>query len=85
MVNKQDGEPWPVGRSAHAACCLGYGSKCPCVLIVSGVDKDDKTLKDAWLFEVSTRRWTEVSYVYVAKYNTMNKRFGNHYTWQNSS
>lgn len=61
MINKEDGHPWPVGRSAHAACCLGYGSKHPCVLIIGGVDKDDKTLKDAWLFKLSTRCWTEVS------------------------
>ena len=56
----QEGDPWPVGRSAHADCCLGYG-KHPHLLVTGGVDNDDKTLRDAWLFDVTNRRWKEVS------------------------
>ena len=41
------GEPWPVGREGHAACCLDFGSKHPCLLVIGGIDKDGVTLKDA--------------------------------------
>ena len=54
-------EPWPVGRALHAACCLGFGSKHPHLLVTGGVDNDHKTLRDAWLFDVTNRRWKEVS------------------------
>ena len=54
-------EPWPVGTSYHAACCLGFGSQHPHLLVTGGQDNDDKTLRDAWLFDVTNRRWKEVS------------------------
>ena len=60
-LERQEREPWPVGRSAHAACCLGFGSQHPHLLVTGGVDNDDKTLRDAWLFDVTNRRWKEVS------------------------
>ena len=56
----QEGEPWLVGRSYHAACCLGFGSKHSNLLVTGGRGNDGKTLKDAWLFDVSRRRWKEV-------------------------
>ena len=60
-LERQEREPWPVGRSYHAACCLGFGSQHPHLLVTGGVDNDDKTLRDAWLFDVTNRRWKEVS------------------------
>ena len=65
LAERQEGEPWPVGRSGHAACCLGFGSKHPHLLVTGGVDNDDKTLRDAWLFDVTNRKWKEVSEVNV--------------------
>ena len=60
-LERQEREPWPVGRSDHAACCLGFGSQHPHLLVTGGLDNDDKTLRDAWLFDVTNRRWKEVS------------------------
>ena len=60
-LEREEGEPWPIGRSFHAACCLGFGSKHPHLLVTGGVDNDDKTLGDAWLFDVNNRKWKEVS------------------------
>ena len=60
-LERQEGEPWPVGRSLHAACCLGFGSQHPHLLVTGGVDNDNKTLGDAWLFDVNNRKWKEVS------------------------
>ena len=60
-LERQEREPWPVGRSDHAACCLGFGSQHPHLLVTGGRDNKDKTLRDAWLFDVTNRRWKEVS------------------------
>ena len=59
-LERQEREPWPIGRSVHAACCLGFGSQHPHLLVTGGVDNDGKTLRDAWLFDVTNRRWKEV-------------------------
>ena len=59
------GEPWPVGRSRHAACCLNYGEDHPKLLVFGGVDNADKTLRDMWVFDVDTGQWTEVRVVPV--------------------
>ena len=57
----QEGEPWPIGRAGHAACCLGFGSDHPFLLVTGGFDNDDNMLRDAWIFDMSNRRWKEVS------------------------
>ena len=62
-LEKREGEPWPVGRAAHAACCFGFGTKNPHLLVTGGLDNEDKTLKDVWLFDVTNRRWKEVNQV----------------------
>ena len=51
---------WPVRRYGHAACCLGFSSEHPQLLISGGIGDDGETLKDCWLFDVSSRRWKEV-------------------------
>ena len=68
LAERQEGEPWPVGRSGHAACCLGFGSKHLHLLVTGGIDNHGKTLRDAWLFDVTNRRWEEVSRVQVLSY-----------------
>ena len=47
-------------RDLHAACCLNFGDVHPQLLITGGVDKKGKTLSDAWLLDINTRRWREV-------------------------
>ena len=54
------GEPWPVGRDAHVACCLGYVGGHIHLLVTGGRGGDGKTLKDSWLFSLSLKKWKEV-------------------------
>ncbi|XP_064393442.1 uncharacterized protein LOC135340942 isoform X2 [Halichondria panicea] len=53
------GEPWPVGRSSHASCCLNYGQDHPQLLVYGGLG--NKTLGDMWILDVDTGKWTEVT------------------------
>ncbi len=56
-----DGEPWPVGRAYHAACCIHYGEDHPQLLVHGGRDDSGTVLKDMWVLDVHTGKWTEVS------------------------
>ena len=56
-----EGGPVPVGRSFHATCCINVGDDHPLLLVTGGLDKDNQVLKDAWLLDVVSRRWKEVS------------------------
>ncbi len=56
------GEPWPVGRALHAACCLNYGQDHPQLLVYGGRDNDKKTLGDMWILDIDTDKWTEVEF-----------------------
>ena len=58
---RKAGDLWPIERSSHAACCLGFGSKYPHLLVSGGVEK---TMKDAWLFDVASGRWKQVKLYY---------------------
>ncbi len=55
------GEPWPVERSYHAACCLNYGQDHPQLLVHGGLDDGINTLGDVWILSVATGKWSEVS------------------------
>ena len=68
-LEREEGEPWPSGRSFHAACCLGFGSQHPHLLVTGGLDNDNKNLGDAWLFDMTKRKWKEVSGVWYHHYN----------------
>ena len=57
------GEPWPVGRAVHAACCLNYGQDHPQLLVYGGVDNGFKTVGDLWILDVDSVQWTAVSLV----------------------
>ena len=59
-LEKPEGAPWPVERTRHAACCLNYADHKPKLLVTGGLDKNLKTLSDAWLLDINTRRWREV-------------------------
>ena len=64
-LERQEREPWPVERAGNAACCLGFGSQHPHLLVTGGLGNDDKTLRDAWLFDVTNRSWKEVSLMHT--------------------
>ena len=64
-LERPEGDPWPVVRQAHAACCLNYDDHHPQLLVTGGLDKNYKTLSDAWLLDINTRRWREVREVEV--------------------
>ena len=49
-------------RSAHAACCLGYGGDHIHLLITGGLGRDNKALNDVWLFSLSLKKWREVRF-----------------------
>ena len=59
-MEPREGEPWPVERWSHAACCLGYAGDHIHLLVTGGLGSDDKPLKDVWLFDVSLKKWKEV-------------------------
>ncbi len=54
------GEPWPVCRRYHAACCLNYGQDHPQLLVYGGVGEGAKTLRDMWILDTDTSKFTEV-------------------------
>ncbi len=58
-----EGEPWPVERSYHAACCLNYGQDHPQLLVHGGWDIDIKILGDMLILDINTGKWAEVSLV----------------------
>ena len=60
-LEKPEGAPWPVERTAHAACCLNYGEENPQMLVTGGLDKNGTTLQDVWILDVKSRRWRKVS------------------------
>lgn len=62
------GVPSPVGRSAHAACCLNYGEDHPQLLVSGGVvfnSHQHDTLSDLWLLDLDSAKWKEVSVWYL--------------------
>ncbi|XP_064387422.1 uncharacterized protein LOC135335784 [Halichondria panicea] len=58
-VEPVQGEPWPVERSVHAACCLNYGKDQPQLLIHGGLGKGNKVLGDMWILDVDAGKWTK--------------------------
>ena len=64
-LERPEGTPCPVERAGHAACCLNYGEEYPQLLVTGGVDKNDTTLQDAWILDVKSGRWREVSDVHM--------------------
>ncbi|XP_064393126.1 uncharacterized protein LOC135340711 isoform X2 [Halichondria panicea] len=60
-VKPVQGEPWPVERSAHAACCLNYGQDHPQLLVYGGRGKSRDTLEDMWMLDVDIGKWTAVT------------------------
>ena len=64
-MEPREGEPWPVGRHTHAACCLGYAGDHIHLLVTGGVDRNMKVLRDIWLFNLSLKKWKEVRFISI--------------------
>ena len=56
-LEKPGGAPWPAKRDSHAACCLNHRE----LLVTGGVGDSGSPLSDAWILDVNSRRWDEVS------------------------
>ena len=54
------GDPWPVERAYHAACCLNYGDSHPQLMVHGGLGAGNKVLGDIWILDIDTGKWTEV-------------------------
>ena len=52
---------YPVERSLHAAVCLAYGGDHPQLLVTGGCTDAHKALRDAWMLDVQSGKWREVS------------------------
>ena len=52
-------------RSAHKAYRLGYAGNHIHLLVTAGRGRDDKALRDIWLFNLSLKKWKEVSLIYT--------------------
>lgn len=76
---QRSGGPLPQERAYHAACCLGYGSEHPCILVTGGWANNGETLKDAWIYDFTSNCWVEViiNTVYCSYHIVGN--FGKHY------
>ena len=59
-MDHYQGEPCPVGRSFHAAVCLGYNEEHCQLLVTGGKDNDKRILSDLWILDIQSRRWREV-------------------------
>ena len=56
------GEPSPTPRDSHIAVCINYGEERPQLFVFGGRD-DVRTLKDGWILDVQSWKWSEVSEV----------------------
>ena len=54
------GDQWPEARAVHSACTLNYGEEHSTVLVSGGVGKGNKVLRDMWILDVDSFKWTEV-------------------------
>ena len=54
------GVPQPVERQNHGACCLNYGEDHPKLLISGGLNEYGDVLRDMWILDVNSGKWTEV-------------------------
>ena len=58
------GETSPMPRDSHTAVCLNYGEEQPQLFVFGGVDDIlSQTLKDGWILDVQSWKWSEVSEV----------------------
>ena len=60
-IEAKQGELWPVVTiGQHAACCLGFNTEHPQLLVTGGRSNGDTPIEGTWCFDVAKKRWTEV-------------------------
>uniref|UniRef100_A0A1X7UDA8 Uncharacterized protein n=1 Tax=Amphimedon queenslandica TaxID=400682 RepID=A0A1X7UDA8_AMPQE len=64
-------DQWPVGRWLHAGAIIITGSDCPMLVISGGRDKNDDTLDDCWIFNITQHSWIK-----LAVPHSVSKRLG---------
>ncbi|XP_019859638.1 PREDICTED: U-box domain-containing protein 32-like [Amphimedon queenslandica] len=52
---------WPVGRWGHAGAIIITGSGCPMLVISGGWDKNEETLDDCWIFNITQHSWIKLA------------------------
>ena len=60
-MTKTKGEPWPVERASHAACCLNYGEEFPQLLVTGGINGQRMPFTDMWILDIRRGNWRMVS------------------------
>ena len=56
------GEVWPVVTMGHhAACCVGFNTDQPQLLVSGGRTSRDKCIRDIWMFDFTCKYWEKVS------------------------
>ena len=45
----------------HAACCLGFNTGHPQLLVTGGRSNQDTPIEETWLFDVAKKKWNEVT------------------------
>ena len=61
-TNKED--KWPKMRlGQHAACCLGFNTENPWILISGGRLKQELPFKDLWILNLASVMWKQVNVV----------------------
>uniref|UniRef100_A0A1X7THK8 Protein kinase domain-containing protein n=1 Tax=Amphimedon queenslandica TaxID=400682 RepID=A0A1X7THK8_AMPQE len=53
-------DQWPVGRFHLAGAVIITGSGCPMLVISGGLDKNDDTLDDCWIFNITQHSWIKL-------------------------
>ncbi|XP_011405237.2 PREDICTED: uncharacterized protein LOC105313472 [Amphimedon queenslandica] len=53
-------DQWPVGRYYHAGAIIMIGLDCPMLVISGGWDKNNDTLDDCWIFNVTQHVWIKL-------------------------
>ena len=60
-IEGKPGEVWPVVTVGHhAACCLGFNTDHPQLMVSGGRSSQDEPLGGVWLFDIITNKWKEV-------------------------
>ena len=65
-IEAKQGELWPVVTvGQHAACCLGFNTEHPQLLVIGGRTCHDKGLRDVWKFDLASKQWENVSPIHT--------------------
>ena len=62
------GDQWPEARAGHSACTLNYGEGHSILLVSGGLGEGNKVLRDIWILDVDSGKWTEVRMLVYSKF-----------------